>query len=227
MDSLTRWSIGLGVGAFLGMAVLGANYWVTAEAKDESFGQSLRQIGPEAEKLDAVIEYDSFDIPSYADVAQLLQDADAERYISCGGYGNPAHVCYIDATIPDALQLSGSNADVIRGAYALTVAEYHSEYDDILEAAGTVLVDTGNGPRPVTYEGNGTFTLGFLAKNTAETSIEPWRFTVAAVPPAALWLAVGALASIVTVLATAAFRPSREPQIETVGVEFFDENPEG
>ena len=224
MDNLTRWGIGLGAGIFAGMAALGAHHIVTADAKNDMFSYAVDQLVPDFAELDVVIEYDTYDIDQFVEMAQLLQDADVERSFGCGSgvVTNPAHVCAADAVIPGGLHLTNANADVVRENYALTVGEYRSEYEDILTRAGSVLVDTGTGLRPVTYEGGGTFTLGYLGKSLSNTKSEPWQFAVAAVPYTPVWLGAGALAAVVAVLVAGCFRPREEPAVEEAGVEFFD-----
>lgn len=225
MDNLTRWSIGLGAGILISLGGLSAYIAATAEVQNRSFGYALDQVTPDFASLDVVIEYDSFSLEDFSAFAEVLQNTapQPERLVGCGGYGNPAHVCTIDATLPGALHLTNANADVIRDKYALTIGEYRSEYEEALLTADSVLVDTGEGLRPVTYEGNGTFTLGFLGEQSLGRDFEPWQFAAAAVPAGAVWLAAAAIAAAGTVLVAAAFRPRREDAIEEVGIEVFDE----
>lgn len=225
MDNLTRWAIGLGAGVAVGMTALGAHHFATFDAKNETFSYALQQVTPENKELDVIVEFDSYDIEPFVEIAQLLQDANVERSIGCGSgvVSNPAHVCTADATIPDGLHLTQAKADVVRDDYALTIGEYRSEYEDILTRAGTILVDTGTGLRPVTYEGGGTFTLGFLGQSPKAGKSESWQFAVAAVPYTPVWLAAGALGAVVTVLVAGCFRPREEPAPVEVGVEFFDD----
>lgn len=222
MDDLNRWAIGLGVGALAGMAVLGAHHTATSSAQTEMMSFAINQLVPEHASLDVTAEFDSYDIEPFSEMAQRLQDADVEREIGCGGYPNPAHVCATTAFIPDGLTLVGGATEVVRDTYALTVGEYQSDFLDILTASHSVMVDTGTGPRPVTYEGNGTFTLGYLGKTHLGGQNEPWQFAVAAIGYAPVWLSAAAVAGIIAVLMTAALRPTHEEAVEQVGVEFFD-----
>jgi len=223
MDNFTRWSIGLGAGIFAGLAALGAHHVVTSDARQQSYSYAVDQLVPNYAELDVVVEFDTYDTERFVTMAQLLQDADVPREIGCGGYPNPAHVCATDATIPGGLRLINASADVVRDDYSLTVGEYRSEYEEILARAASVLVDTGTGLRPVTYEGGGRFTLGYLGHSPSHGQNEPWQFALAAVPILTVWLGAGALAALVTVLVTGCFRPREEPEVEEVGVEFFDE----
>lgn len=222
MDNLTRWAIGLGAGIFTGMLILGGHYAATAGANYESFSNAVDRLIPDYTTLDAVIAADTFNARTYTDLVTTLHEVSPDWMADCGGYLNPAHVCTIDGTIPDALHLSSVTPSVIRDSYALTVGEYRSDYEDLLRNADTVLVDTGTGLRPVTYEGNGTFTLGYLGSAPATGENKPWQFALAAVPVVPVWLTVGAVAAIISVLVAACFRPQREPEVEEVGVEFFD-----
>lgn len=222
MDNVNRWAIGLGAGIFAGMLALGVHHVATSGAHSEMSNHALNQLVPDYAELDVVVEYDTYDVDAFVEMARKLQDADVERAIGCGGYPNPAHVCSADATIPGGLHLTAANADVVRDQYALTIGEYRSEYEEILTQASSVLVDTGTGLRPATYEGGGTFTLGYLGEVQLSGQNEPWQFAVASVGYAPVWLVSVALSAIIAVLVTGAIRPEREPVIEELGVEFFD-----
>lgn len=222
MESYQRWAIGLGAGIFAGMAVLGVHHVTTSDAQNEMAGHAINQLVPDYSELDVVMEFDTYDVDEFVTMATMLQDADVKREIGCGGYPNPAHVCSADATFTAGLELKGAKTDVVRDSYALTIGEYRSEYTDILERASSVLVDTGTGLRPVTYEGNGTFTLGYLAKSVLSSKSEPWQFAIASVGYTPVWLSAAALAAVIAVLVTASIRPTRTPEVEEVGVEFFD-----
>lgn len=224
MDALNRWAIGLGAGIFAGMAALGVHHVMAASAVDEMSNHAMSHLTPDFASLDVTMQFDTYDMNEFVHMAMLLQEADVERAIGCGSgiIANPAHVCSADATIPDALDLKAARSDVVRDSYTLTIGEYRSEHEEILKRASSILVDTGTGPRPVTYEGNGTFTLGYLGRTVTSGSNEPWQFAVASVGYTPVWLTAGALAAIVSVLVTACFRPQEEPVVEEMGVEIFD-----
>lgn len=223
MDNLTRWAIGLGAGILVGMTLLGGHYMATASAINETYSDAVDRLVPDYTRLDAVIQFDSYGARSYVELASLLHEGGVSWMTECGGYENPAHGCAIDATVPDALRLRAVTPSVVRDSYAMTIGEYRSDYEDILTRAGTVLVDTGTGLRPVTYEGNGTFTLAYLGKAPVSGQNEPWQFALAAVPAAPIWLTVGAVSAIIAVLVAGCFRPRTDPAVDEAGIEFFDQ----
>lgn len=227
-DGLTRWSIALGVGAVALMGALGGFYAAAGDAQRESFRSAIDQLVPERASFDATVELDTYDLEEYGQFADLLQRADVERTIDCGGYEpiggvfHPAHVCTADAHLTDALTLFGANADVVRDDYTLTVGKYRSPYEDILLAADTVRIETASGTQNVTYEGGGTFALTFLERAPSAATSEPWQFALASVPYGVIWLTALAVGGIATVVASVLIRQRREQAVETVGVEFFD-----
>lgn len=223
MDTLTRWSISIGVGALLGLGVLGAHNAITMEPQNESAGFALTQLVPEHKTVDVTIHYDTFNLDDYVAMVGKIQQAGISQDNTCGGPLNPAHVCTITATLPHALDLRGAHADVIRDSFALTTGDYRSRYQDILTTAGTVLATTDGSQRPVTYEGNGTFTLDFIGTQSMSARIDSWRFAVAAIPNPAVWLGAGAVAIAGAVLFAALFRPRPEQLVDEGGVEVFDE----
>jgi len=228
-DALTRWSISLGIGVFTLLGLVAGFHFATGDALRESFSSAVDQLVPERAVLDAAIEFDSYDTDEHVHLAQLLQDADVEREVGCGPYfyhgdvGHPTHVCQIDAYLPEALNIFDANANVHRDDFTLTVGEYHSKYEDILLAADTIRVQTDNGPQNATYEGGGTFTLSFLDQVRTPAHSAPWQFALAAVPAGVVWLALAGVAGVVAIVASVLIRQRPTEQVETVGVEFFDD----
>lgn len=222
MDNLNRWAIGLGAGVLTGMILLGGHYVATASVTRAAMSDSIDRLIPRFISLDASIELDTFDAQTYTEALGQLHEIGADALADCGGYLHPAHACIVDATIPDALRLREVKPGVIRNTYSLTIGEYRSDYEALLTAANTVKVDTGTGLRPITYEGNGTFSLGYLGRSPTNGKAEGWQFALAAVPAAPVWLTVGSFSTVVAVLVAACFRPRREPEADAAGVEVFD-----
>lgn len=231
MDSLTRWSIALGVGVFAGLGLFAGYHLATVDAQKESLNYAVEQLVPDRGELDVAVEFDTYDIYELSDFVAMVDEAGLEQVIDCGGYQHigevfhPAHGCTVDFEIPEALDLYDGTADVIRSDFSLTVGKYRSEYQDILLAADTVKVTTDAGEQNATFEGGHTFTLAFLERGTFNTGIEPWQFAVSVVPYPAIWLTVAAAGGIVTILATLIIRPRREEKLaeaDTVGIEAFD-----
>lgn len=229
MDGLTRWSIALGVGAIVGLAALGGYNVASTDAKQESLNAAIDQLMPDQAVLDATFEFDTFDRAELSEIIELIVESDVEGVWTCGGYQpigeafHPAHVCAGGASLTAALDLYDANANVIRDDFTLTVGKYSSPYKDLLVAADTVIVDTTDGVKNATYEGNGTFTLTFMDRGPTHSHSAPWQFALAAVPAWAVFLTAGGIAGLLTVLVSGLIRQKEEEPVETVGVEYFDE----
>lgn len=220
-DNLTRWAIGLGVGALAGATMMVGHLMLTSDIQAQSARSATSRLAIEHSQLDATIEFDSYDREKYADYAQLISAAGLDQEIWCGGYENRAHGCTIDAVIPNAFFLTSGTTQLLSGNYTLTTGKYRTEYLDILKQAATITVQTDAGPQNATYQGGGEFTLTLVDKAAASAEAESWRTQLARVPNGAVWVAAGGVATVVAVLFAGLFRP-REEEVELVEpAEFF------
>lgn len=222
MDTLTRWSIAFGTGAVAGILLLSGYALATAGVKHESYGAAIDRLVPDQATLDATVAYTTYNLDDMSQYVERISNAGLEQRVDCGGYGHPAHVCTIDATIPGALTLRNASTPIFRDDITLTVGEYSSPYEDILATSQTITAQTDNGPQNVTFEGGGVFELSYLDRVTTTTDGAPWQYALSTVPMQSVWGALAALVAIITVLAAAVFRPQRAEPIEETGIDAFD-----